>query len=366
VGLRIVFAAGGTGGHIYPALAIAGELRKLKPDTEFMFIAGKKGMERNIIEKAGYPLITLPVTGMPRTLSPRLVPFVWNLAVSILGATNILRSFRPSIVFATGGYVSGPPVLAASMKGIPVAIQEQNSYPGITNRKLARYADIVFLGFGEAARFFTAATETIETGNPVRAEIGTGDRVASTALFGLDPGRRTLLVFGGSQGSRALNTVLAASIEGIASTGAQVIWQTGRGEYDTCARFDGLYDNSVRVLPYIDDMVSAYAASDLIVSRAGAMAIAEITACGLPAIFVPLPSAAANHQEKNARSLEEAGAALTILESGLTAEILTEAVGGILRDDDRRAEMAKASRARGKKNAAADIAAIVIDRYAGN
>ncbi len=366
MGLRIVFAAGGTGGHIYPALAIAGELRKLKPETEFMFIAGKKGMERNIIEKAGYPLTTLPVTGMPRTLSPRLVPFAWNLAVSIVGAKKIFRMFKPSVVFATGGYVSGPPVLAARMAGIPVAIQEQNSYPGITNRKLARYADIIFLGFGEAARYFSNAAETIETGNPVRAEIGTGDRMASAALFGLDPEKRTLLVFGGSQGSRALNTALAASVEGIASTGAQILWQTGRGEYDTCARFDGAFGGSVRVLPYIDDMVSAYAASDLVVSRAGAMAIAEITACGLPAIFVPLPSAAANHQEKNARSLEEAGAAVMIPESGLTAEKLVASVGNILRDDDKRAGMAKASLARGRKNAAADIAEVIIGRYSGN
>ena len=260
--MRIMFAGGGTGGHIYPAIAIAGEIVIRIPDAEILFMAGTKGMERRIIGAAGYDMVAIPAAGLPRKLSPALVPFAWKLTASIVKSLSVIRRFRPSVLIATGGYVSGAPLIASHVLGIPSVIQEQNSYPGITNRKLAGYADIVFLGFGDAERFFPAGKDIRITGNPVRKDMGTGDRGEAAKLFGLDPDVPTVLVFGGSQGSRALNGALAGAAEKIAGRGIQLLWQTGRNEFERYGTLDGSSGGRIRVVPYIDDMVSAYAAAD--------------------------------------------------------------------------------------------------------
>jgi len=361
--MRIVFSGGGTGGHIYPALTIAGEIARKRPDAEIRFITGTKEVERRILSEAGYPADTIPVVGMPRAVSPGYVAFAWKLIVSVVRSRNIMGSFRPVFVMATGGYVAGPPIIAARMLGIPVVIQEQNSFPGITNRKLARFADIVFLGLADAGKYFPDTVETVVTGNPVRREIGTGERGQSAAEFGLNPGLKTVLVFGGSQGSRALNSAVSKIVESMAEKGVQFIWQTGRDEFEMYERFDRRGDGRVRVLPYIDDMVSAYGAADLVVSRAGAMTIAEITVCGLPAVFVPLPTAAGNHQEHNALSLVRAGAAEMIRERDMTPERLENVVMSILSSGERLAAMSKASEKMGRKEAASAIADMLIERY---
>ena len=361
--MRVMFAGGGTGGHIYPALAVAEEIKNRQPDTDILFIAGTKGIEQRIVSNAGFPLKTIPVIGFPRKLSPSLLPFVWKLMVSVVRSRNFISGFRPSVMMATGGYVSGPPIIAARTLGIPVVIQEQNSFPGITSRKLARYVDIIFLGFQDAGRYFTGKTEIMVTGNPVRKEIGKGKREASSEKFGLNPALKTILILGGSQGSHIINTAVSEIAGNIAEKGIQVLWQTGRKEYDMYERFDGLFDRKVRVLPYIEDMVSAYGAVDLVVSRAGAMTIAEITTCGLPAVFIPLFTAAGNHQEHNARSLVNANAAAMIIESNLTPEVLEREIMGILTSDETLAYKSEASKRIGRKDAAGIIAGVIIERF---
>ena len=361
--MKVVFAGGGTGGHIYPALAIAKELEKKRPDMELLFIGGEKGIESKIVKEAGYAFKTIPVIGLPRKLSPVIVSFVWKLAVSVFLSRRILRSFMPAVVIATGGYVSGPPIIAARSLGLPIVIQEQNSYPGLTNRKLGRYADILFLGFKGASRYFGTKTETMVTGNPIRRSIVSGERSESSRAFGLDPALKTMLVFGGSQGAAAINRAMSATVQSIAERNIQVLWQTGEKEYEEWKSLNGSLTGMVRTVPYIDNMEQAYAAADLVIARAGAMSIAEITACGLPAVFIPLPSAAGNHQEYNARSLVEAGAADMILERDLSSAILEKRILGILLSEERLSAMSKASESVGKRDAAKTIAQILLDRY---
>jgi UDP-N-acetylglucosamine--N-acetylmuramyl-(pentapeptide) pyrophosphoryl-undecaprenol N-acetylglucosamine transferase len=358
-----MFACGGTGGHIYPALAVADELKRLDADTDIMFIAGSKGMERSIIERAGYTMETLPVIGLPRTASLRLIPFVWLLGISVVKARSGIVRFKPSVVMATGGYVSAPPVIAAHILGVPVVMQEQNSYPGIVTRRFAKFADTVFLGFDEAKGYINGKAEMLTTGNPVRNVIGDVDRSSAAKSFSLDPSLRTILVFGGSQGARAINKVVADTLISFKVNGIQVIWQTGKLDYEKYSRLDC---KQVRVLAYIDNMSQAYGASDLAITRAGAMTIAELSACGLPAVFIPLPTAAANHQEHNARSLVSRGAASMIIQKELTAGRLWENVAGILNNTETLGNMCKTMKTVSRTNAAEVIARRLIDRFGHN
>jgi UDP-N-acetylglucosamine--N-acetylmuramyl-(pentapeptide) pyrophosphoryl-undecaprenol N-acetylglucosamine transferase len=364
--MRIVFAGGGTGGHVYPAIAVARELMNRRADTEVLFIGGTRGIERSIVDTAGFRMETIPATGLPRKLSPALIGFVWNLGISIVRSRAFIGGFRPQVIMATGGYVSGPPVIAARTLGIPVVIQEQNAYPGITNRMLGRFAELVFLGFENARKHFGASVHTVVTGNPVRGEIGVSVREPSARKFGLDPALPTVLVFGGSQGARAVNRAFSGAVERIASEGIQALWQTGEREYPAWMHFDGSAEGKIRVLPYIEVMADAYAAADLAVARSGAMSIAEITACGLPSVLVPLPTAAENHQERNARALADAGAAVMIPERDLTPELMGDTVLDVLRSGDRRSSMAECSRKLGRKDAASAIAELIFERYGTN
>ncbi|MCD6308335.1 MAG: undecaprenyldiphospho-muramoylpentapeptide beta-N-acetylglucosaminyltransferase, partial [Candidatus Latescibacteria bacterium] len=364
--MRVLFAAGGTGGHIYPAIAVAQEVRSMNMESEILFIAGTKEIEKRIISEAGFDCMTLPVMGLPRKASPLIFVFAWKLGVSIVKAIGYVRRFRPSVVMSTGGYVSGPTVIAARRLGIPVVIQEQNSFPGIANRRLAGSADIVLLGFGDAGVYFEGKAETLVTGNPVRADVASGDRNRSAESFGLDPAKKTVLVFGGSQGARVLNRTFAVIAERLAERDIQTIWQTGSLEYDDYISRDGAHDGKIRVLRYIDAMRNAYAAADIVVARAGAMTIAEINACGLPAVFVPLPTAAGNHQEHNARSLERAGAAVVITEGDLTPELCERTILNIVSSAETLGRMGKASEGLGRKDAARKIAELLFERYGMN
>ncbi len=361
--MRVLFAGGGTGGHIYPALAVAEAVKRQDPNAAFLFIAGTRGVEQRIYRNAGYEVETVTVTGMPRRPSFGFVTFIIRLGESTWKAAGVIRRFRPAVTVATGGYVAGPPIIASGMAGVPVAIQEQNSFPGITSRYLARFADIAFLGFPEAAYRLPGVRETLVTGNPVRRGITGGNRAAAAVTFGLDPGRAVVLIIGGSQGARAVNRAVGGVLDAVIATGAQVLWQTGEGEFETWRDRDGMGNGAVRVLPYLDDMADAYALADAAVARAGAMTLAELTACGVPAVLVPLPTAAANHQEANARSLVDAGAARMILERDLTPETLAASVTAIIGDADTRKTMSDAARELGRPEAADTIACELIARY---
>jgi len=361
-----MFAGGGTGGHIYPALAVADEIKRKQPEAEFLFIGGTKGREQKIVANSGFPVETIPVTAMPRSISPKILGFTVKLGVSILKSRRYIRKFKPAVVMATGSYISGPPMMAALSMGVPLVIHEQNTYPGITNRKLGRYADIVFLGFEGAEKNFNGNVKATVTGNPVRAEIGKAQRDESARAFGFDPWLKTVLVFGGSQGARAINKALSGAVEAIADKGIQVIWQTGDREYEEYSSYDGRSEGRIRTYKYIDNMAQAYAAADLVVARAGAMSISEINVCRLPAVFIPFAAAAGNHQEYNARMIVDEGAASVIFERELTSSLLEREIIRIVTSDERLAAMSKASERLGKKNAAGVIAGIIIDRYGVN
>lgn len=362
--MRIAFTAGGTGGHIYPAIAVAEELLHRDPATEIQFISGKRPVERAIIGTAGFTMDEISVIGLPRKMSFRLPVFAMKLAFATIVSARILKRFAPSVLLATGGYVSGPPVLAAILLGIPVCLQEQNAYPGITTKKLASRASMVFLGSKDAARYFGKQVKTQVTGNPVRPGLDEMSREDGAAVFSLDPAVSTVLVFGGSQGARRINEAVAGIVPDLSEQGYQLIWQTGAAEHERWRQFNE-YEGVV-VKPYLDNMAAAYAASDCAVTRAGAMTIAELTTCGLPAILIPLPTAAEKHQDYNAQALEKAGAGYCIDERELSPDRLKRTIWGILDDQETRAAMKAASLRQGTRDAAQRIADYLLEHFSEN
>jgi UDP-N-acetylglucosamine--N-acetylmuramyl-(pentapeptide) pyrophosphoryl-undecaprenol N-acetylglucosamine transferase len=361
--VRILFTGGGTGGHLYPAIAVAREIEARRPETKIMFIIGNRDIEKQIIGNAGYSFDTVPVAGLPRKLTPKIVTFIIKLKLSVMKSMMILRKFKPSVILATGGYVSGPPVIAGRLMRIPVCIQEQNSFPGITTKKLARFSDTVFLGFKDAGRFFSRNVKTIVTGNPVRAELLDTITEDSSAEFGLDPDLKTVLIVGGSQGSAMMNAGMSEIAGELADNDIQILWQTGAGEFGTWEHLSDYSAEKIKIVPYLDNMGAAYSAADVIVSRAGAMAVAEIAACGIPAIFIPLATAAENHQEYNASSLVSKGAAVMITEKEFMPEKLKSEIMGILNDPEKCADMKEKLSHFGRTDAAGVIAETIIEQY---
>jgi UDP-N-acetylglucosamine--N-acetylmuramyl-(pentapeptide) pyrophosphoryl-undecaprenol N-acetylglucosamine transferase len=364
---RILFAGGGTGGHLYPALALATALREARPHVTVHFAGARRGVEARVLPEQGAPHTLLPFEPIRRARpwqNWRLVPAAFH---SVRGLARLFRSFRPQLVVGTGGYASGPACAWAILNGVPVAVQEQNSYPGLTTRLLARWARQVHLGFPEAARHLRPGrrTEVFTLGNPIRPPDPRLDRVASRLAFGLGPESLVALIVGGSQGARAINEALITAVESVGRgelpdpPGAlQILWATGPSHYDAVsARLAAVGDASwIRAFPYIDDMPAALAAADLAVSRAGAMATAELLAWGIPAVLVPFPYAAADHQAHNAVALAEAGAAANLPEPQLTAERLWSELLALAADGARRGEMAGRARERARPHAAREIA----------
>ncbi len=361
--MRIIFTGGGTGGHLYPSIAIAQEIARRRPETEMQFIIGTREIERKIIEGAGYAFDTIPVKGYPRKISLEIASFIWNLELSVMKSFKILYKFKPSAIMATGGYVSAPPVLAGWFMKIPVFLLEQNSYPGIAAKKLAPFADTVFLGFRDAERYFVKRVRTEVTGNPVRKDVTDSITPNAAESFGLDPALKTVLVIGGSQGARAINDAFAEIVKTLADSGLQVIWQTGSSEYDMRKVHGEQAPKKIKVLAYIDNIGAAYAAADVVVSRAGAMAVAEIAVCSVPAVFIPLAAAAENHQKYNAASLVNSGAAEMITEKELTPEKLYGEITEILNSPEKTEDMKSRLSEFGNTDAAGAIARTLIERY---
>ena len=354
---RIHFAGGGTGGHLFPALALAQEFRRRFPSAEIVFWGTKRGIEYRLGEKLGFPLRLISVRGVRRgaVLANLAVPF--RLAESLIRVLWEFLSRRPDLVVGTGGYVSGPVGFAAVLLRIPLVLQEQNSFPGATTRLLARWAERTYLTYGSSRRYFPRKVQSKLRllGNPVRSMPALGDREEGARYFGLDPRKRTLFVFGGSQGALAVNRLVAEMVEElVASAGIQVLWATGPAHHARLARrLAGL--SGVRLLPFIERMDLAYAASDLVLSRAGATTLAELQFAGKPAVLIPLPTAAAGHQEFNARELEAAGAAICLVQKGLTPQKVRETVEALLRDDRRLQQMSQKMKGLARPHAVTDI-----------
>lgn len=361
--MRVLFTGGGTGGHIYPALAIAKCLKLKNPEHEVLFVGTKKGLEHDIVPKEGFAFQTITVEGMPRRLSWKMVRTLGKLFKGLMQARGIIADFKPDVVVATGGYVSGPVALLAAWHKIPVVIHEQNAFPGVTNRILGRWVTRIALTYPETRRYFPAE-KCIVAGNPVRPEVLAASRAEGIKKLNLSPQKKTVLVFGGSRGAHSLNQAIINMSDLIRQQNdLQVIHVTGANDFAWASGQDkGIQEvkkGNLILKPYLYDMPSALAAADLVVCRSGATTLAELTARGIPAILIPYPYATDNHQEYNARTLEKAGAALVLLDKDLQDEALAESLFNLIKDDERLKDMSVKCRKLGKISAAADIAELV-------
>lgn len=369
--MRVLITGGGTGGHLYPALAVAGLLKDQAPQAEVLFVGTGEGLESTVVPGAGYPFRQVEAVKWPRKISPRIFSVFLSLGKGYLQGLKIIREFRPSAVFATGGYVSVPLGLAAARERVPLFLHEQNSVPGMANKLLGRWARATFTTFPVPKGAFPKKTTLIHSGLPVRKEVLAAERTEGLRYFGLDGDAFTLLVTGGSRGARRLNQVMLEVYREIAAgktslNGIQVIHLTGKGEYQACCQsMADMGINSAKVgklviKPYLEEMEYALAAADLVVSRAGAATLAEITARGIPAILVPYPFATGDHQYHNARSLEEQGAAVLIKESELTPIRLLEEITKIAGDPSVQRSFAEQSLRLGRPDAGEVIVAALL------
>jgi UDP-N-acetylglucosamine--N-acetylmuramyl-(pentapeptide) pyrophosphoryl-undecaprenol N-acetylglucosamine transferase len=355
---RVLFAGGGTGGHLTPALAIAEELRRRDPAWEVLLVGTNRPLDRRILPASGFPHRFLEAPFLYRANLWRNAVVPWRFGRALAEACRIVREFRPDVAVGTGGYVSAPVLVAARMAGVPVALQEQNAAPGITNRFLGRIADEVYLNFPESRAFFPERARVLVTGNPIALNGRPLDRQELAARWGLDPSRKTLMVMGGSQGARRLNERVIELLAGYPQGPPyNLFFQTGREHHaDVLSRLGGSPPEGVVVQPFFTPMKEVYPLVDLIVCRAGAMTLSELTCWGIPAILVPYPFATDRHQERNARAMSEDQAAVWIPEAELTAGTLAEKIELLLENDPIRERIAERARRRGRRDAARQIA----------
>ncbi|MBN1466117.1 undecaprenyldiphospho-muramoylpentapeptide beta-N-acetylglucosaminyltransferase [candidate division KSB1 bacterium] len=351
---RYIFAGGGTGGHLYPAVAIAQRLAELRT-CSIRFIGTARGIECRVLPELGFPLSLIAVRGAVRALALKNLLLPFTLLWSLLQCFILLLKYQPNAVIGTGGYVSGPAVFVAWLLRIPTLIQEQNSFPGVTTRLLARRVRRVHISFAESRRYFRKGTNLFLSGNPVRRFDLSGNKSAARARFGLNADAPVCLVFGGSQGARAINDALLDCLDEVMRASAlQIIWSTGPHDVDRVRERSSGHADRLHVAVFISDMAAAYAAADFCLTRAGALTLAEVTLVGLPSIIVPYPHAAANHQEINARALAERGACVLVLQADLRQRLSAELLA-LTTDDERREALARAARASSFPNATDDI-----------
>lgn len=332
--IRVIISGGGTGGHIFPAIAIANAVKRKKPDAEILFVGALGRMEMEKVPEAGYEIIGLPIMGFQRSLTLKNLKFPFMLIKSIWKAKKIVREFKPDVAVGVGGYASGPLLRQANKAKIPTLIQEQNSYAGVTNQILAKKASKICVAYHEMEKFFPKQ-KIIITGNPVRKEVvkleGKKDRAME--FFQLESSRKTLLIVGGSLGAWSINEGVASSLELWKDKGFQIIWQTGKLYFDRAIKEIAGNEDWVKAHAFIKQMDYAYAAADLVVSRAGALAVSELCLVMKPSIFVPLPSAAEDHQTKNAKVLTTLNAA-HIIEDGAVRTKLGEKVMELMNNEE--------------------------------
>ncbi len=317
---RFIISGGGTGGHIYPAIAIANELKRRFPKAEFLFVGAKDRMEMEKVPQAGYSIEGLWITGIQRKLTFKNLMFPFKLISSLIKAGNIVKRVRPHAVIGTGGFASGPLLLVASGKGIPCVLQEQNSYAGITNKLLKERVRKICVAYDGMEQFFPA-DKIVKTGNPVRADLVhlNVSMVDALSFFQLNAKKKTVLVLGGSLGARRINKLIVDKLAFFEELGIQVLWQCGKGYIDEYKMYNS---ETVKVHAFLNDMDKAYAAADLIISRAGAGSVSELCIVGKPTFFIPSPNVAEDHQTKNAQALENESAALLIKEADLDIEFV--------------------------------------------
>ena len=358
--MKVIMTGGGTGGHIYPALAIARGLQKRWPQTEIIFVGTKEGMEQGIIPESGFELKTISAQGINRSSLIKAAGSALKVPVGFWQARSIIKGFKPDIVIGTGGYVSYPVVLAASIMQIKTIIHEQNAYPGLANRALAKRSERVLLTFPGAAAYFPPGITQV-TGLPVRPEITAASRQEAAAFFELKADRFTIVVVGGSRGAVRINQAAAGLVPQLAADGVQIIWITGEQHFETISQSlsQPSIPDKVRIYPYLNNMELALAMADLAVCRAGAATLSELAVRGVPAILVPYPYAAENHQEKNARYLEKKGAALVVINEFLDQETLRARIEELRKNRFRLLRMAQIMKEEGHPQALDDILDII-------
>ena len=363
---KIIIAGGGTGGHIYPAIGIAQALQRLDPSVDVAFIGGSDKLESTLVPQHGFRFLPISVAGFPRRLTLQWLPTIWKVFYGVLQSLRYMKTLKPDVIIGTGGYVSGPVLLAGLLCKIPIAIQEQNASVGLTNGILARWADVAYLAM-ESVRennSFRRTTRIEITGNPIRPAIAAFPRCEETyRRFGLHPERKTIFVMGGSQGAHAINEAIVAALPHLVEYAdhIQIVHQTGVLEVE---KVQEAYDRRLVlhegflycVKPFFDTVEEIYSIADVMVCRAGGMTIAEVTACGIPAIFIPLPSQTGNNQVLNAHTIAEKGAAVVLEQGTFTTEALVKHLTHMTLDRNTHERMVTASRSLGKPDASDNIA----------
>lgn len=351
--LKFIISGGGTGGHIYPAIAIANELRLRFPNAEFLFVGAADKMEMQKVPQAGYKIEGLWIAGLQRKLSFQNAIFPIKLMSSLWKSRSIIKKFMPDVVVGTGGFASGPLLQMANNANIPTVVQEQNSYPGITNKLLSKKANTICVAYENLERFFPV-NKIVLTGNPVRQDLldSTNKRIEAVEYFNLKAEKKTLLVLGGSLGSRRINQLIESKIFDIVGKDIQVVWQCGKFYFEEYKHFSD--NKNVQVTDFIDRMDLVYAAADYVISRAGASSVSELCLVGKPVIFIPSPNVAEDHQTKNALAIVDKKGALMLKESELE-DRFDEVFENLISDEDLQKELSENIKKLAKPNATKDI-----------
>lgn len=359
--MRVLVSGGGTGGHIYPAISLVNHLKISDANAEFLYVGTEKGLESTIVPEYDIPFKTIEIQGFRRSLSVANFKTAYLFMKSIGDSKKLLKEFKPDVVIGTGGYVCGAVVYAAHKLGIPTIIHEQNSVPGITNKFLAKYVDKIAICFPDAAQYFPQE-KVVLTGNPRAQEVVNIEKTAVLESYGLKQGKPTVLVFGGSQGALTLTNAMKESLVELAKRDYQIVYGTGQRYYEDIQRFlieQQIEAENIAILPYIDNMAMLLKNIDLVVSRAGATSLAEITALGLPSILIPSPNVTNDHQTKNAQSLVKSGATSLLKDSELTSLSLVRELDNLMLNSDKLEQMALSAKGEGIPDASDRLEAVI-------
>lgn len=356
---RFILSGGGTGGHIFPALAIADEIKKQLPNAEILFVGAEGKMEMQKVPEAGYKIFGLPIAGIQRSLTLKNLSFPFKLMNSLKQAKKIVKNFKPDAVIGVGGYASGPTLRAASNLGIPCLLQEQNSYAGLTNKWLKKKVKQICVAYEGMEKYFPASKLNI-TGNPIRKNLlNLPDRSTAIKSFDLDENKKTILVLGGSLGARTINESIAQNLDILSKENCQVLWQTGKLYHnEMLSRSENADSRQLKVLEFIKNMDEAYAAADIIITRAGALSVSELEVVGKPVIFVPSPNVAEDHQTKNAQALVKKNAALLVKDTEAIKGLLPKAFE-LLKDTEKQNELSENIKKMAKPKATENIVSII-------
>lgn len=352
---RIIFAGGGTGGHLFPAISVAEKIRELMPDAGILFVGTKDKIEARVVPQNGFDFKTIWISGLQRRITFKNLMFPLKMITAAIQSLVICIRFKPQVAIGTGAYVAGPVIWASSVMGAKIMLLEQNSYPGITNRLLEKSADEIHISFKDSEKYFRNKSKLKLTGNPIRVNEKVISKSEVLRTLGLDVSKKTLLILGGSLGAGSINNVIADNLnELMRDKNLQIIWQTGKNYYEELKKLNA---ENIKIMPFIDDMNTVYSCADLIIARAGATTIAEIAALALPVVFVPSPNVAENHQYKNAKSIQDDDGCVIIKDSEINDRLIFT-IKELLINDEKRAQLA----ANIKKFSKPDAAQIIAER----